>query len=143
MIPCFFNGESFQQHDVQERRMIRSSTFKALAISMLVSTQPASSQQLAGEYSCIGTNANGGRYRADIAIAKEGRGYFLTWRIGNSVHNGVAIRTGNVLASSWSPGPNQHGLVVYTIEPRGLLKGLWSQYPDAKTINQENCELIR
>ena len=143
VIPCFFNGESFQKHDFQERRMIRSSTLKALAISMLVSTQPASSQQLAGEYSCIGTNANGGRYRADIAIAKEGRGYFLTWRIGNSVHNGVAIRTGNVLASSWSPSPNQHGLVVYTIEPRGLLKGVWSQYPDAKTINQENCELIR
>ena len=143
VIPCFFNGESFQKHDVQERRMIRSSTLKALTISMLVSTQPASSQQLAGEYSCIGTNANGGRYRAEIEIAKEGRGYFLTWRIGNSVHNGVAIRTGNVLASSWSPGPNQHGLVVYTIEPRGLLKGLWSQYPDAKTINQENCEVIR
>ena len=122
--------------------MIQSSTLKALAIYMLVSTQPASSQQLAGEYSCIGTNANGGRYRADIAIAKEGRGYFLTWRIGNSVHNGVAIRTGNVLASA-GLGPNQHGLVVYKIEPNGLLKGLWSQYPDAKTINQENCELIR
>ena len=73
--------------------MIRSSTLKALAISMLVSSQPASSQQLAGEYSCIGTNANGEQYRAEIAIAKEGHGYFLTWRIGNSVHNGAVSYT--------------------------------------------------
>jgi len=40
--------------------MTKSSTLKALAISMLVSTQPALSQQLAGEYSYIGTNANEG-----------------------------------------------------------------------------------
>lgn len=122
--------------------MIKRLILKVLALSMLVTGQPASSQQLSGDYSCLGINANGGQYRAQITISKEGRGYFLTWRIGDSVHNGVAIRTANILASSWSPGPNKHGLVVYTIEPHGFLKGLWSQYPDAKTINQENCELI-
>ena len=115
---------------------------KLLFLSSLWTIQPALSESLVGEYRCIGKNSNGGQYTGKITISKEGQGYFLTWVIGGSTHHGVAIKRGNVLASSWSPSPNQHGLVIYKIESHGQLKGLWSQYPDARTINSEDCELI-
>ena len=113
-----------------------------IGASLISTVQPAISQLLVGDYQCTGKNINGAIYTGKINISKRGQGYFLTWTIGGSTHHGVAIKRGNVLASSWSPSPNQHGLVVYKIKSRGQLKGLWSQYPDARTINPEDCKLI-
>ncbi len=113
-----------------------------IGASLISTIQPAISQPLAGDYQCTGKNSNGAIYTGKINISKKGKGYFLTWTIGGSTHHGVAIKRGNVLASSWSPSPNQHGLVVYKIKSGGQLKGLWSQYPDARTINPEDCKLI-
>ena len=109
----------------------------------LISTiQPAISQPLVGDYQCTGKNSNGAINTGEINISKRGEGYFLTWTIAGHTHNGVGIKRGNVLASSWSPNPNLHGVVIYEIESRGRLRGLWSQYPDARTINPENCKLM-
>ena len=115
---------------------------KLLIAASLWTVQPGVSQSLIGEYRCTGKNSNGSYYTGKINISKKGQGYFLTWVIGESTHHGVAIKRGNVLASSWSPSPNQHGLVIYEIESNGQLKGLWSQYPDARSINPEDCQLI-
>ena len=115
---------------------------KLMIAASLWTIQPAISQSLIGDYQCIGKNSDGANYMGKVNISKKGQGYFLTWAIGGSTHHGVAIKRGNVLASSWSPSPNQHGLVIYEIESNGQLKGLWSQYPDARTINPEDCQLI-
>ena len=113
-----------------------------IGASLISTTHPAISRPVDGDYQCTGKNSNGAIYTGKINISKRGQGYFLTWTIGGSTHHGVAIKRGNVLASSWSPSPNQHGLVVYKIKSGGQLKGLWSQYPDARTINPEDCKLI-
>ena len=128
--------------DWEQMKLLTSIPLKLLFLSSLCTIQPALSESLVGEYRCTGKNSNGGQYTGKIIISKEGQGYFLTWVIGGSTHHGVAIKRGNVLASSWSPSPNQHGLVIYKIESHGQLKGLWSQYPDAKTINSEDCQLL-
>ena len=113
-----------------------------IGASLISTAQPAISQPLVGNYQCTGKNSNGAIYTGEINISKRGEGYFLTWTIGDSTHHGVAIKRGKVLASSWSPNPNLHGVVIYEIESRGRLKGLWSHYPDARTINPEDCKLI-
>ena len=113
-----------------------------IGASLISTAQPAIAQPLVGNYQCTGKNSNGAIYTGEINISKRGEGYFLSWTIGDSTHHGVAIKRGNVLASSWSPSPNQHGLVVYKIKSGGLLKGLWAQYPDARTINPEDCKFI-
>ena len=104
---------------------------------------PAAAQDLVGRYRCVGRNPNGGQYQADIVIKRSGEGYWLTWTIGDSVHHGVAIRTGNILASSWSPGANQHGIVSYRIGRRGNLRGRWAQYPNVSRLFPEDCEPTR
>lgn len=113
-----------------------------IGASVISTIQPAASQPLVGNYQCTGKNSNGGVYTGEINISKRGEGYFLTWTIAGITHSGVGIKRGNVLASSWSPSPNMHGVVAYEIESRGQLKGLWSKYPDARTINPEDCKLI-
>ena len=113
-----------------------------IGASLISTVQPAVSQPLDGNYQCTGKNSNGAIYTGEINISKRGEGYFLTWTIAGHTHNGVGIKRGNVLASSWSPNPNLHGVVIYEIESRGQLKGLWSQYPDAGSINPEDCKLI-
>ena len=106
-------------------------------------TAPAEAANLVGRYRCVGSHPNVGKYQANIVIERSGEGYRLTWTIGGAVHHGIVIRTGNVLASSWSPGPNQHGIVSYRIGRGGNLRGLWAQYPDVSRLFPEDCKPTR
>ena len=124
------------------RNLNRLFLLRLIAMAALMAA-PAAAADLVGRYRCIGSNPNGGQYQANIVIERSGEGYRLTWTIGGAVHHGIAIRTGNVLASSWSPAPNQHGIVSYRIGRRGNLRGLWAQYPDVSRLFPEDCEPTR
>ena len=118
--------------------MIRSSTSRHydLHAGLNPTTLP---QQLAGEYSCIGRM----RMEEDTVRHRDcQRGarilHLENWQ--SVLNDGDQNR--NVLASSWSPGPNQHGLVgAIRLNQTACSRPLEQEHPDAKMINQENCEL--
>ncbi len=91
---------------------------------------------IAGEYSCRGSNAGGGTYSGKVAITKTGQTYKVQWTIGSSqVHAGVGIREGNVLSVCFVANGGA-GIAAYKIEkgkdgPR--LVGRWAGLGEQKT----------
>lgn len=88
-------------------------------------------QDITGLYQCVGEN-----YEGTVAISKVDEIYHLRWTFGDQTHVGVAIREGNLLASSWSTGRNP-GIVVYKIEPGPKLSGKYSDYPGDGRLRRE------
>jgi len=77
-----------------------------------------------GLYRCEG---NG--YKGTVLITNVGETYLLKWKIGTKTHVGVAIRNGDMLASSWTTGEGIPGIVVYKIVQGSRLIGQYSVYP--------------
>ncbi len=63
----------------------------------------------------------GGNYAGEVTIRRQGESYTLQWVLDGAMHQGIGMRKGNLLASSW-PG----GVVVYEIGADRRLNG---QYP--------------
>lgn len=109
--------------------------FCSLAISV------ASGGEIVGTYDCLGENAGGGNYQGTVEISKKGDAYQLEWTIQGQKHQGIAILTDGVLASSWiikraAPGGVviQGGVVVYKVEENGKLSGKWVGHGGGKIL---------
>jgi len=98
------------------------------AIVMVCLATSLSAADIAGTYSCQGTNPNGSSYSGTVIILAQGDAYAMTWSIGSSGHRGVAILMGGYLSSSWGTAGNSGpgGVVVYRVEKDGRLVGKWA-----------------
>ncbi len=81
---------------------------------------------IAGAYHiAAGHNPNGTTYAGDVAIAKQGGVYQLSWTIGGSAaYAGVGLHVGDVLGVGWGPG-GAPAVVVYRVNG-GKLSGTWA-----------------
>ncbi|MCC9605031.1 hypothetical protein LOC68_25005 [Blastopirellula sp. JC732] len=98
---------------------------------------------ITGMYDCVGDNAGGGQYQGTVFISKSGDAYKLEWNIAGRKHQGIAILTDGVLASSWiikQVGPGgivvQGGVVVYKVEQNGRLSGKWVGHGGGKILTE-------
>lgn len=86
---------------------------------------------IAGKYSCKGTNPDGSAYEGTVKISRSGDAYILEWVIGDLQHDGVGIRNGDLLSVGWKSAA-ESGIAVYKIEEakEGVrLTGKWSANP--------------
>ncbi len=97
--------------------IVMSVVFGVLNTSVFSQTATVESpKEITGIY-----NVRGENYEGTVTIRKIADSYTLTWTLDDAVHQGIGMRKGNLLASSW-PG----GVVVYEIGADGRLSG---QYP--------------
>lgn len=87
-----------------------------------------SGSSLAGDYNMTGTNPNGSRYKADLAVAPKGGGYTFAWSNNTS---GFGIKQGNTV--SVGIGGTRCAFVAYEIASDGTLDGVWGGYGSQKT----------
>ena len=85
---------------------------------------PASGQNVGGNYAVSGTNPNGSTYSGAAEIASTPKACRITWRIGSSTSEGFCMATAKAVAAFYRLG-NSFGLVVYDVQPNGVLAGYW------------------
>lgn len=95
------------------------------AAAPVVITNNAAS--IIGDYSVRGTNP-GGRSNysgsANITAGDEPNTYKIHWRVG-TVYDGIGKLEGNTFNVKWGTATAPVGTVIYTLEPGGVLKGVW------------------
>lgn len=92
---------------------------------VLVAMPLVAAAEIAGRYSCRGTNPNGSPYSGTTVITENGGGYLLRWTIGGKTHSGTGILTGGQLSASWGVRGGAFGVVVYVVKDDGRLVGKW------------------
>jgi hypothetical protein len=102
----------------------------ALALVFVVmGAATAHAQSITGKYRVEGTNLDGSPYRGTAEIrAASDTSCVIRWRTGggNSVQDGICMRSGNTIAAAYTFSSGIPGLVIYRIGPDGTLDGVWT-----------------
>ena len=100
-------------------------TFFATA-ALIVTAQLATAQDLSGSYSVSGTNLDGSPYGGEAVITlTSDYTCEIVWTTGSSTSSGMCMRSGNAFAAGYELN-GKIGLVIYLIEPGGILNGTWT-----------------
>jgi hypothetical protein len=89
-------------------------------------------EDITGVYRCQGDH-----YQGTTTITRVGEVYHLDWDLGREQYQGVAIRTGKVLSSSWG-----HGIVVYEIGAKKLT-GKFATFPSDGKLRTETLTFVK
>ncbi len=82
--------------------------------------------ELAGEYKCVGDNADGGQYEGTVKITAHRDTFKLQWTIGEESHMGVGIFDGETFSVCWAT-EGGGGIVVYKLQKDNkTLEGRWA-----------------
>jgi hypothetical protein len=84
---------------------------------------------LAGRYTVLGTNPDGGQYAGTLEVISRGDLYQFRWNAGNQ-YDGIGVRNGSIVAVAFSSGANGSncGVVDYTVLKDGTLEGVWGYW---------------
>lgn len=79
-----------------------------------------------GTYDVAGTNLDGSKYRgtARIKLTSETT-CSIEWKTGDTTSTGICMLHENAFAAGYVLG-NSVGLVVYEVQPGGVLDGVWT-----------------
>ena len=86
-----------------------------------------------GAYKVGGRNADGTSYQGSVTIAKHGRVYQLSWKIGSTSYRGNGTLQDNLLTVNWGGSTP----VVYALAADGSLTGLWDGGHGEETLTPE------
>ena len=86
-----------------------------------------------GAYKVEGRNADGTSYQGSVTIAKHGRVYQLSWKIGSTSYRGNGTLQDNLLTVNWGGSTP----VVYALAADGSLTGLWDGGHGEETLTPE------
>ena len=84
----------------------------------------ASAQTVGGSYTVKGTNADGSSYTGTAEITPSGDTCRMVWHTGSTAR-GICMLANKALAASYKMG-DTFGLVIYEVQPDGVLKGVWT-----------------
>ncbi len=85
----------------------------------------AQAQTVGGAYTVAGTNPSGTTYAGTAEIALAGSTCKITWHTGATTSQGVCMVTNKAVAAFYKLGTD-FGLVVYELQPDGVLTGYWT-----------------
>jgi hypothetical protein len=94
-----------------------------LAMAAIVAT-PALAQKVGGAYTVEGTNPDGSKYSGTAEITPAGSTCHIVWNTG-STSKGICMLANKAFAAYYRLGKSD-GLVVYELQPDGVLKGYWT-----------------
>ncbi len=98
-----------------------------------------SSNDLAGSYSIKGSSLDGKGYDGELVVTKRDDVYQMSWSVGGSKYDGVAVQNGNALAAAYTTGTDGKGCgaVIYKInQADDSLEGKWGEWG----VNQVGTE---
>lgn len=98
-----------------------------------------SGSDLAGTYTVKGSSLDGKSYDGELVVTKRDEVYQMSWNVGGSKYDGVAVQNGNAVAASYTTGIDGKGCgaVIYKInENDDSLEGKWGEWG----INQVGTE---
>ncbi len=97
-----------------------------------------SSNDLAGTYSIKGSSLDGKGYDGELVVTKRDDVYQMSWGVGGSKYDGVAVQNGNAVAASYTTGTDGKGCgaVIYKINADDSLEGKWGEWG----VNQVGTE---
>jgi hypothetical protein len=99
-------------------------TVLALAAALLWGST-ASAQIIGGRYTVSGANPNGSTYGGTVEISPTGGNTCrISWSVGTE-WQGICMMSEKTFAASYRSGKT-YGLLIYELQPSGVLKGLWS-----------------
>ena len=101
-------------------------TLDTKAMGSEIASPLAASASFAGDYSILGTNADGSGYDGALSIIEQGDVWQLVWNVGSDTYDGIGITSGNVLAAAY--GGEGCGVALYSIQPNGDLDGVWGMW---------------
>ena len=84
----------------------------------------ASAQTVGGKYTVRGTNPDGSAYGGTAEITPSGDTCRMIWHTG-STSRGICMLANKSFAASYRLG-DSYGLVIYEVQPDGILKGVWT-----------------
>jgi hypothetical protein len=97
--------------------------------------------ELAGVYDLSEPGYTTGAYSGTLSIAAAGPIYQLSLNINGTSSTGTGIRQGDTLAAVYGAG-EQCGLIVYRMQPDGVLDGRWTVY-GATDVGTERAQLVQ
>ena len=97
----------------------------SIAVLAVLLAAAAHAQTVGGAYTVAGTNPNGSSYSGTAEIAMSGSTCQIAWRTGPTTSQGVCMVTNKALAAFYKLGAD-FGLVVYDLQPDGVLTGYWT-----------------
>jgi hypothetical protein len=88
-----------------------------------------STANVAGRYSVVGTNPDGGQYTGSLEIVAQGSVYQFRWNAGTQ-YDGVGVKNGRTIAVAFANGSDGSGcgVVDYTVLSDGRLDGKWGYW---------------
>lgn len=114
-----------------------TATLPSAPAPVVITNTPTSS--IVGDYSVRGTNP-GGRSNysgsANITAGDELNTYKIHWRVG-TIYDGVGKLEGNSFNVKWGTPTAPVGTVIYTLEPGGILKGVWYTHDKPNLLGSE------
>lgn len=80
-----------------------------------------------GTYQVVGKNPGGqGNYTGELTIERQRNDvYHLHWKTGTEFH-GIGFLHGNHFSVGWGDSRGAYGIIVYTVQPTGVLQGNWT-----------------
>jgi hypothetical protein len=101
-------------------------TFRSVLACAILTAGAASAQDIGGTYEVQGTNFNGSTYGGTAKIvATSDVTCEIFWTTGGSTSQGICMRSGAVFSAAYQMG-TAVGLVIYRINPNGVLEGDWT-----------------
>ena len=100
---------------------------RSLILGLLIAVgcgAAASAQTVGGEYTVKGTNPDGSAYDGTAEITPSGDSCRMVWHTG-STWRGICMLANKSFAASYRLG-DTYGLVIYDLQPDGVLKGVWT-----------------
>jgi hypothetical protein len=95
------------------------------ALLTVAFTTAASAQSVGGKYDVHGTNFDGSTYGGTAVITRSSDSTCrIHWQTG-STSDGFCMLANNSLAAAYKMG-DAVGLVLYELQPDGVLKGYWT-----------------
>jgi hypothetical protein len=127
--------------DGMARKIALPVVMAGLVLCLALACPAAWGQDLSGVYRVEGLDAG---YRGTLTMRPAGATYLLEWRLtAGESYRGVALLTGNVLASNWVAGKT-NGVVVYEIEPGGrILNGTYTSMNNVGVVQRERLTFLR
>jgi hypothetical protein len=84
----------------------------------------ATAQTVGGNYSVKGTNLDGSSYSGTAEISPSGDTCRMVWHTGSTAR-GICMLANKAFAATYKMG-DTYGLVIYELQPDGVLKGVWT-----------------
>jgi hypothetical protein len=103
--------------------MMKTLAFGAILAGLLVGA--AHAQTVGGAYTVAGTNPSGSTYTGTAEITPSGSTCRIVWHTGSVTSQGVCMVSNKAVAAFYKLGAD-FGLVVYELQPDGVLTGYWS-----------------